>query len=161
MSCDIIFENTFVDDASVGNFHFALRDMNKQSEELLQDFEHVLGASRYLRIICELGNLTVLFQVLQYSSPDFMEEIAKEFEQNSTACEKMIERTIIRRVSIRALPLPLREINKKNSRLMELMDRIIGADNWIDLFVELGDIMTVFGCLPEILDSRIYVTRCP
>lgn len=160
MSCDIIFENTFVDDASVGNFHFALRDMNKQSEELLQDFEHVLGASRYLRIICELGNLTVLFQVLQYSSPDFMEEIAKEFEQNSTACEKMIERTIIRRVSIRALPLPLREINKKNSRLMELMDRIIGADNWIDLFVELGDIMTVFGCLPEMSsDMRASILR--
>ena len=149
MSCDTIFENTFVDDASVGTFHFALRDMNKQSRELLQDFEHVLGAPRYLRIICELGNLTVLFQVLQYSTPDFMDEIAKEFEQDSTACEKMIERTIMRRSSIRALPLPLKEINKKNPSLMTLIDRIIDADNWIKLFVKLGDIMTVFGCLPE------------
>jgi len=160
MSCDTIFENTFVDDASAGTFHFALRDMSKQSRELLQDFEHVLGASRYLRIICELGNLTVLFQILQYSTPDFMDEIAKEFEQDSTACEKMIERTIMRRVSIRALPLPLKEINKKNPSLMELLDRIIGADNWIELFIKLGDIMTVLGCLPEMSrNMRVSILR--
>ena len=149
MSCNIIFENTFADDAAVGNFHFSLRDMDKQSTVLLSEFEHVLGAPRYLRLICDLGNLTVLFQILQYSTPEFMEEIAMEFDRDSTACKRMIDRTIARGTSIRALPLPLRDINKRNPRLMELMDGIISADRWIDLFVNLGDIMTVFGCISE------------
>lgn len=149
MSCDTIFENTFMNATSVGNFSFSLREMDKQSKELLQDFEHILGVSRYLRLICELGNLLVFFQILQYSTLEFMEEIAQEFERNNTACKKMIERTIVEQVSIRALPLPLKEINKKNPSLMELVDRIISADDWVNLFVELGDIMTVFGCLSE------------
>lgn len=160
MSCDTIFENTFVDATSIGNFHFALRDMGKQSRELLNDFEHVFGVSRYLRLICELGNLTVLFQILQYSTPDFMEEIVKQLEQDSNARQKIIERTITRRVSIRALSLSLKEINKKVPSLMVMIDKVVSADDWIDLFVKHGDIMTVFGCLPEMSSNmRISLLR--
>ena len=37
--------------------------------------------------------------------------------------------------------------------MMELMDRIISAESWINLFVKLGDIMTVFGCISEMSDG--------
>lgn len=149
MTFDTIFENTFIDETSAGTFHFSLREMQKQDNELLQDFETILGASRYLRIICDLGNLNVLFQILQYSSPKMTEEIIKEFEKDENACRKMIVRTLTGQSSIRAISLPLKEINKKNPNLMDIIDKIIGAEDWISLFVKKGDIMTLFGCLSE------------
>ena len=153
MTCDTIFENTFESKASVGTFHFALREMDINTPMLLNDFESIIGISRYSRLICELGNLTVFFQILQYSSPCFMEELINFFRENSLECNKMIDNTITQQASIRSLPLPLREINKKNPNLMYEIDSVINTDAWIKLFVVLGDLMTVLGCLPEMSNN--------
>lgn len=149
MTCETIFENTFADGTSAGNFHFSLREMGRQGDDSLHEFESILGAQRYLRIICDLGNLTVLFQILQYSSPEFIGELIREVGQTPDARALIIGKTIEKRTSIRAIALPMRELNKKRPDAMELLDSLIGSSEWLRLFTTLGDLSTLLSCLSE------------
>ena len=158
MIVEDLFISTIEMGTNINTFSFILREFKEKDTELLKRYEELVGKKRFIDMFKTVGNLPAIFRVLAYMSPELRLEIINELHEQKDSLNMIVENTLSGKHSLRTLCLSLREINKELSSGSEVMNQLMDADTWIDLFVQNGDLLSLLKSILELpQDIRINI----
>lgn len=140
-----LIERSVSSGRSIGNIHWALRNLSNTDLSLLEKVEKKIGARRFLRLIVNAGTVFELFKVIEYSSLAMVAELIGALDD--VMLNTLVNKTIESRRSIGTLSLTLRELKKSHPHLLEGLERKIGAPRYIYLTANVGTIVELFGVI--------------
>ncbi len=138
-----LVEKTVQEGSSIGTLNLSLRELKKDSEEVLEAFERAVGISGYEKLLEKQGTIMVLARLMEYSTSEMREELSGLLVRNAELSEKLVEKTVQKGRSIGTLHLSLRDLKKESEEVLEAFERAVGISGYEKLLEKQGTIMVL------------------
>jgi len=135
---DQLLDQTIANGRSIGNLHWALRQLSRTDPDLLRELEIKISAQRYLHLIANTGTIFELFRIIQFSSPAMMADLITALDNQTL--DRLLGQTLAASGSISTLHLTFRELDQTDPALLCALETKIGAQRWWRLILALGTI---------------------
>ncbi len=138
-----LVEKTVQEGSSIGTLNLSLRELKKDSEEVLEAFERAVGISGYEKLLEKQGTIMVLARLMEYSTSEMRKELSGLLVRNAKLAEELVEKTVQKGRSIGTLHLSLRDLKKESEKALEAFERAVGISGYEKLLEGQGTIMVL------------------
>lgn len=135
-----LVERTLQNGVSIDTINLSLRQLKKESPDILELFEDAIGTDSYLVIFQNFASIPVFLGILINSSAKMQEGLLQKLVDNYELINEMVERTIRNDASIGTLNLLLRRLKKESPKILRQFEKAVGAERYLILIEALGTI---------------------
>lgn len=137
---DTLVQKTVTEGNSIATLNLSLRELKRESVEVLETFESAIGIKGYERLLEAQGTIPVLAHLIEHSSVGMRKELSGMFAARPDLAEILVDRTVVEGSSMGSLSLSLRELKSESIEVLEIFERTIGVKGYERLLETQGTI---------------------